>query len=131
MEDFWAKVDKSGECWLWTAGGHSEGYGTTAIKTDGEWRGVYAHRIAYELAVGPIPPGKEIHHVCGVRRCVNPAHLEAVTRGEHVRILYGNRHTPHLCPKCGGERVRKPYGWRCRPCGAEYLRRRYWEAKAA
>jgi hypothetical protein len=46
---------------------------------------IYVHRAVYERYVGPIPPGLEIDHLCRVRNCVNPAHLEAVTRGENVR----------------------------------------------
>lgn len=44
-----------------------------------------AHRVAYELTRGPIPAGMEIDHLCRVRSCVNPDHLEAVTRGENLR----------------------------------------------
>lgn len=45
----------------------------------------YAHRIAYELVVGPIPEGLTLDHLCRVRRCVNPEHLEPVTMGENLR----------------------------------------------
>ena len=48
------------------------------------WGNVYAHRAAYELFVGPIPSGYEIDHLCRVRDCVNPDHLEAVTRRENL-----------------------------------------------
>lgn len=44
-----------------------------------------AHRFAYEIMVGPIPDGFELDHLCGNRRCVNPAHLEPVTHQENVR----------------------------------------------
>src|SRR3546814_19356891 len=43
-----------------------------------------AHRISYELCVGPIPEGMELDHLCRVRRCVNPAHMEPVTHRENV-----------------------------------------------
>jgi hypothetical protein len=48
----------------------------------GAW--VYAHRLGYELAKGPIPDGLVIDHLCRNRRCCNPDHLEVVTRGENV-----------------------------------------------
>lgn len=43
------------------------------------------HRVAYELRVGPIPEGMQIDHLCRVRRCVNPAHLEPVSQTENIR----------------------------------------------
>lgn len=68
-------VDENG-CWLWTA--------TLFLKTgyanfwcDGKSN--LAHRVSYRWFVGPIPAGYQIDHLCKVRHCVNPAHLEAVT----------------------------------------------------
>lgn len=76
---FWSKVRKSDGCWLWTAATQSRGYGSVGI--DGR---VYsAHRIAYLTLVGPIPDGLTINHICGVKRCVRPDHLEAVTYAEN------------------------------------------------
>jgi HNH endonuclease len=80
---FWAKVDQGDGtgCWLWTGaklhGGYGHMRGGTADTT--------AHRIAYELLVGPIPKGLEIDHLCRVRACVRPDHLEPVTRAENDR----------------------------------------------
>lgn len=76
---FWSKVDTTGDCWLWMAR-RLRGYGkfdlgnTTAM----------AHRVAYELSVGPIPDGLQLDHLCRVRHCVNPAHLEPVTQRENI-----------------------------------------------
>jgi hypothetical protein len=67
-------------CWLWTAGLNGEGYG--AINVAGQIRP--AHRVAYELFRGPIPEGLTLDHLCRVRCCVNPDHLEPVTRKENT-----------------------------------------------
>jgi len=73
-------------CWLWLAARNAGGYGKTIVgsKTDGSRRYVYAHRLFYELLVGPIPTGRQLDHLCRVRCCVNPIHLEPVTALENV-----------------------------------------------
>lgn len=73
-ERFWAKVEKTDACWLWTGAKSPTGYGYFGANTR------LAHRFAYEILVGPIPEGYEVDHLCRVRNCVNPAHLEAVTK---------------------------------------------------
>jgi hypothetical protein len=85
-ERFWAKVEKTDGCWLWTASKVHNGYGNFYIGRDGE-RVIfaYAHRVAYELLVGPIPNGLQLDHLCQVRHCVNPEHLEPVTQQENIR----------------------------------------------
>lgn len=68
-------------CWEWTAGVDHAGYG----KINDKGRCFRAHRVGYELLVGPIPAGLVLDHLCRNPPCVNPQHLEPVTDGENVR----------------------------------------------
>ncbi len=84
---FWAKVSGTGnicECWIWTGARNDRrgGYGTFGVSHVTK---KYAHRVAYELAIGPIPAGLVIDHLCRVHDCVNPFHMEAVAHKENVR----------------------------------------------
>jgi hypothetical protein len=71
-------------CWLWL-GYVNDGYGSMEVRRDGRYYDRPAHRIAYEAFIGPIPDGLVIDHLCACRTCVNPAHLEAVTREVNSR----------------------------------------------
>ncbi len=71
QERFWAKVEKTDSCWLWTGASKGNDYGQISI--EGVTRP--AHRVSLLLA-GIDPSGKVVHHTCHVRRCVNPDHLE-------------------------------------------------------
>ena len=66
------------------------GYGRMTV--DGGY--VYAHRVAYELANGQIPAGHDLHHTCGNKACVNPAHLVPLTDSEHRTTHGGPTHCP-------------------------------------
>lgn len=91
-ERFWPKVNTDGPlptwapflgpCWLWTSQMDFDGYGTLKMPSG---RLLRVHRFSYEINVGPIPGGLVIDHLCRVRHCVNPAHLEAVTALENWR----------------------------------------------
>ena len=110
---FWEKVNKDGpvpdyaphlgSCWIWTAAltkGPNAGYGH--IKVGRKDRP--AHIVSYEWENGPVPGGLELDHLCRVRHCVRPSHLEAVThrenalRGEGVFGDVVNRYKTH-CPQ--------------------------------
>jgi hypothetical protein len=96
---FWAKVDKNGPvpdcrpelgpCWIWQGAPKQEGYGDFYYRGKHE----YAHRLSYQWSVKPIPDGLHIDHLCRVRICVNPAHLEPVTVLENLMRGVGPRLT--------------------------------------
>lgn len=101
-ELFWARVEKTSTCWLWSGHVATNGYGR--VKFNGISQP--AHRVAYELTKGAVPEGLELDHVkalgCESRACVNPAHLEPVTHRENT--LRGNTITARCatvthCPR--------------------------------
>ncbi len=83
---FLSKIRKDEEsgCWLWLACTGKDGYGY--VRYNGRRRA--AHIVSYLIFMGPIPEGLELDHLCRVRNCINPAHLEAVTR--KINVLRGN-----------------------------------------
>ena len=88
---FWVKVDKSGDCWNWLAS--QSGEGAASGRGYGAWaiRGVTygAHRFAWILAHGEIPPSLEVDHLCHNRLCVRVSHLRLVTRAVNAQNLSG------------------------------------------
>jgi len=120
MQRFWSKVNKTDTCWLWTACIQTGGYGLSWYNG----RNVLAHRLSYELLKGEIPKGLTIDHLCRVRHCVNPDHLEVVTnkenvlRGEGLSAINSRKtHCKRGHPLSGDNLYRHPKGERhCRAC---------------
>jgi len=93
---FWTHVEKTETCWLWTGAVQNSGY--AMVRVPGRKMRV-AHRIAYQMCVGPIPDGSVIDHKCRVRHCVNPDHLQAVSpreNAENIDVTPENNKTGHL-----------------------------------
>jgi hypothetical protein len=72
---FWSKVNKTDTCWLWNASTDGQGYGKLRVGK----KFMPAHIFAYEAEEGAVPEGLELDHLCRVRLCVRPSHLEIVT----------------------------------------------------
>lgn len=118
---FMERVNITPDCWLWLGylnpGGYGNFYWGAAVK---------AHRAAYTLFVGPIPDGLHLDHLCRIRNCVNPKHLEPVTHREN--ILRGiaptsnkRRYLEQTHCKRGHERIPENLNYRqgrrvCRVC---------------
>ncbi|MFD0772635.1 HNH endonuclease signature motif containing protein [Streptomonospora algeriensis] len=126
LDRFWRSVTippGPDACWTWTGALDRGGYGKFFIAG----REYIAHRLAYEIVLGPIPGGLCIDHLCRHRACVNPVHLEPVTQRENV--LRGNSpaalharatHCPEGHPFDETNTYLYPDGRRgCRTCRAE------------
>ena len=85
FDRFFTKVDASGPCWEWTGHINAQGYGVLRVNRSESPR--RAHRLSWELLVGEIPSGLVIDHLCRVRHCVNPDHLEPVEN--RVNLIRG------------------------------------------
>lgn len=96
---FWAKVDRSGECWEWIGKPTTHGYGRLERAPQGQRRGapVYAHRASWELHYGPIPEGLNVLHHCDNPPCVRPTHLFLGTHLDNMADMFAkgrDRPTP-------------------------------------
>lgn len=109
-----------GGCWLWTRSRDRDGYGWASLHN----RTYQAHRLVYTLAVGPVPAGLVLDHLCRVRHCVRPLHMEPVTNREN--LARGDTPTGwDRCQRCGSEftlitHTKTPHR-RCLPCRTLYF----------
>lgn len=134
-------VDANG-CWIWRLRPNSDGYGQIVRRK----KHFYAHVFSYLFHVGPVPEGLELDHICSVRLCINPAHLEPVTHAENVdrgrskthmaerthcvnghELSGSNVHMQHWTRKDGTIGMFR----RCRKCAAEVSRREREARRAA
>lgn len=136
LERFEAKYvpDPNSGCWIWTAFCSQQGYGQFSM--EGRIK-KQAHWVSYTHFVGPIEAGLELDHLCRVRCCINPQHLEPVTHRENmlrgisrfqIRDFYrAITHCPSGHPYAGENlHIYEVNGWatrRCRTCGRERMRR--------
>jgi len=88
-ERFWEKVNRTGECWLWTGAKNDRGYGY--FKAAG--RNAKAHRVSYQISKGAIPDGINIDHICHNTSCVRPDHLRLATQKQNLENLTGAHST--------------------------------------
>ena len=100
---FWSRVDKSGDCWLWTGQRTRQGYGVFRVNG----KRTPSHRVAYQIENGPITDSVLVRHrACNNPPCVNPAHLApgSVLDNMHDRMeaghyQYGDDHWSHKHPE--------------------------------
>lgn len=110
-------------CWEWLGARNRDGYGRSTFGN----RQHAAHRLSYEAFEGPIETGRQVHHECCNRGCVNPAHLRVVTGEENNRLSRSvgavnaaKTHCVHGHPFDEDNTVRTGHGWRaCRICTKE------------
>lgn len=100
-------ADPNSGCWLWTGELHYKGYGRLRVGRKrardavANGKSAFAHRLSYEMYIGPIPDGLVIDHKCRQRCCVNPWHLEPVTNQENCKRGNTGKHLSERthCPK--------------------------------
>lgn len=107
------QVDTGTGCWLWLRGHSSTGYGTVYI----DRKSYGAHVASWELVHGPVPKGFIVHHKCAVRLCVNPEHLELLTRSQHHKLHLDKPYCPNGHPYTPENIYYRPNGHKyCREC---------------
>jgi len=82
ITNFWSKLIKTNECWLWGGYISKSGYGQTTITQ----RSHLVHQVAYDWYIGNIPPFFHVHHHCNNKNCANPKHLLLISGTAHGRL---------------------------------------------
>lgn len=101
-ERFWSKIDKSGECWIWTAGRETNGYG----RFDAPGLPRRAHRTAWVLTYGDIPDGLHCLHHCDTPLCCNVSHLFLGTPADNVQdMINKGRKNPAIGERSGNSKL--------------------------
>jgi hypothetical protein len=91
---FWRKVDKSGDCWIWTGHRNRKGYGYVHMShTRNKSR--LAHRVSWELIHGPITPDQFVLHSCDNPPCIRPEHLRIGTAADNSAEMVSKRRHAH------------------------------------
>lgn len=137
IERLLVHIEITPSCWLWRGSVADNGYGHIRGWVDGKWKNRLVHRVAYELFVGPLPADMQPDHLCKVKNCINPDHLEAVTPRENVmrtggppalnarksHCLRGHEFTEANTSLCLGKRICKTCkrGWRKRAAAVAAL----------
>lgn len=101
VDRFWSKVSRTGDardCWLWTRGIDSEGYGQHTIGSRSRQQNWKAHRLAFIMTRGVPPEVSVLHHQCDNKRCCNPWHLEPTHRIRNSHLGFAKMQSDSSAP---------------------------------